>query len=139
MEIKELTTEADLSGVFPVIHELRPTLTLEALRMAFPTQRSEGYRLFAVFEGPSIVACIGWRIFTMLHSGKTLYIDDLVTAPAHRGKGYARALLESAEAAVRGAGCRTFSLDSGHQRFDAHRVYLNFGMRISSHHFSKEL
>jgi hypothetical protein len=41
--------------------------------------------------------------------------------------------------AAREAGCATFSLDSGHQHFDAHRLYLNFGFKIVSHHFSKEL
>ena len=30
-------------------------------------------------------------------------------------------------------------LDSGHQRFIAHRLYLNKGMKIVSHHFKIEL
>ena len=30
-------------------------------------------------------------------------------------------------------------LDSGHTRFDAHRVYLSHGFRISSHHFTLKL
>ncbi|MEI8096204.1 MAG: GNAT family N-acetyltransferase [Spirochaetales bacterium] len=139
MLIRELLTEGDLTRAFPVVKELRPLLTLGVLLSAFPVQRAEGYRLFAAEAGGEVTAVIGWRVQTYLHSGKTLYVDDLVTATAHRGKGYARALLDHAEAAAREAGCRSFSLDSGHQRFDAHRVYLNSGLRIVSHHFAKDL
>jgi GNAT superfamily N-acetyltransferase len=138
MEIRELTTEHELREAFPVLSELRPALTVEGLLQAYPVQRAQGYRLFAAYDnGPA--ACIGWRILNYLHSGKTLYVDDLVTASTRRGRGFARALLQHAEAEARAAGCGVFSLDSGHQRFDAHRVYLNFGMRIVSHHFSKNL
>jgi GNAT superfamily N-acetyltransferase len=139
MIIRELLTEADLARAFPVLKELRPQLTLEALLLAFPVQRAEGYRLFVTEAEGEITAVIGWRIQTYLYSGRTLYVDDLVTAPAHRGRAYGRALLDHAEADARDAGCRTLSLDSGHQRFDAHRVYLNSGLRIVSHHFAKEL
>lgn len=139
MEIRELTTDEDLVAAFPVLKELRPALTPELLAASFPVQKAEGYRLFAVAVDQKIVACIGWRIQTYLHSGRTMYVDDLVTAASHRGHGYAKALLDQAQAAAGQAGCRTFSLDSGHQRFDAHRVYLNFGMRILSHHFAKDL
>ena len=30
-------------------------------------------------------------------------------------------------------------LDSGHTRFDAHRLYLNMGFKIVSHHFALQL
>jgi hypothetical protein len=35
-------------------------------------------------------------------------------------------------------GCRQLELDSGVQRFGAHRFYLREGFDISSHHFSIE-
>jgi hypothetical protein len=34
---------------------------------------------------------------------------------------------------------QSIHLDSGHQRHDAHRLYLNFGFSITSHHFAMEL
>ena len=70
-----------------------------------------------------------------------LYVDDLSTLPAARRRGHARALLDwCAEEAAR-LGCDALHLDSGvgPQRQDAHRLYFNAGMRISSHHFSREL
>ncbi len=139
MEIRELETENDLKDAFPVLKELRPALTLAGLLNSFPRQRAEGYRLWGARVDGHVAAVIGWRIQHMLHSGKTMYVDDLVTAPSHRGEGLGRALLDHAEAQARQAGCATFSLDSGPQRHDAHRLYLNFRMKIVSHHFSKEL
>lgn len=139
MDVRELLTDSDLLNAFPVLKELRPALTPTALVNAFPAQRAEGYRLFAAVDDDKIVACIGWRLLTTLSSGRTLYVDDLVTAPAQRHKGHARALLEAALEAAREAGCRSLSLDSGHQRFDAHRLYLNAGLRIVSHHLARDL
>jgi hypothetical protein len=40
---------------------------------------------------------------------------------------------------ARGEGCQSFELDSGVQRFDAHRFYLSNRMIISSHHFRLKL
>ena len=138
-EIRELVTEQDWLAAFPVLKELRPALTPETLIHAWPVQRDEGYRLFGVVVAGQILSCLGWRIQTFLHSGKTLYVDDLITAASARGNGYARALLDHAQAQALANGCRTFSLDSGHHRYEAHRVYLNFGLQIRSHHFAKEL
>ena len=139
MDIRELVTDTDLKAAFPVLRELRPHLTWELLVERFPLQRAEGYRLWAAEVDAAVAAVIGWRIQHMLYSGKTMYVDDLVTGPSHRGQGLGRALLDHAEDQARQVGCATFSLDSGPQRHDAHRLYLNFRMKIASHHFSKEL
>ncbi|MCC5948309.1 MAG: GNAT family N-acetyltransferase [Nitriliruptoraceae bacterium] len=114
-------------------------------------QRHEGYRLFASFEsarsgspkfGPGTgdaVAVAGFRPLTNLAWGTVLYIDDLSTHPGHRGRGHASALLDAVEAEAGRLGCDAVHLDSGHQRHDAHRLYLAAGYTISSHHFVKPL
>ncbi|MDQ3552225.1 MAG: GNAT family N-acetyltransferase, partial [Bacteroidota bacterium] len=76
---------------------------------------------------------------TQLHRGKSIYIDDLVTAPTARGKGFGGALLKYVFDEAREAGCQSVHLDSGVQRFAAHRLYLNNGFNITSHHFALEL
>jgi len=81
------------------------------------------------------------RAFAAMAEGRVLYIDDLSTLPAARRRGHARALLEwCAEEASR-LGCATLQLDSnvGPERLDAHRLYLNCAMRISSYHFLRRL
>jgi len=88
-----------------------------------------------------VSAVAGFRLLEMLAYGRVLYVDDLSTLPRARRRGHGRALVEwCAEEAVR-AGCAEMHLDSrvGSERVDAHRLYLNAGMRISSHHFVREL
>lgn len=59
-------------------------------------QRPAGYRLLAVFEQGSTaaVAIAGFRMMRSLALGDYLYVEDLVTLPAARRRGYARALLD---------------------------------------------
>lgn len=64
---------------------------------------------------------------------------DLVTDSARRSRGHGKALLHSLIQRARDEGCRALDLDSGVQRFDAHRFYLANRMIISSHHFTLKL
>jgi GNAT superfamily N-acetyltransferase len=75
----------------------------------------------------------------MLHRGRSIYIDDLCTLPEARGKGHAKALLQHVLKEAREEELQSIHLDSGHQRHDAHRLYLNFGFDITAHHFAMEL
>jgi hypothetical protein len=45
-------------------------------------------------------------------------------------------MIEWLKAHARELGCRQLHLDSGVQRFGAHRFYLRHGFNIASHHFS---
>ena len=103
---------------------------------------AQGYRLLGAFgerEEEEAQAVCGFRVLELLYSGRQLYIDDLSTLPAARGKGHARALLAWAETEARRLGCESLHLDSGVQRFPAHRLYLGTGMDITAHHFAKSL
>ncbi len=106
-------------------------------------QRPEGYRLVArFFDGEEqAVAAAGFRVLHFLAWGDALYCDDLTTLPEHRGHGYAGALLDWMIEEARRLGCGEFHLDSGVglDRQDAHRLYFNKRMRISSYHFSRPL
>ena len=63
----------------------------------------------------------------------------LSTLPEARGQGHAGALLDWLLAEARARGCDEIHLDSGVQaeRWDAHRLYLNHGYAITSHHFAR--
>jgi GNAT superfamily N-acetyltransferase len=104
-------------------------------------QRPQGYRLVAMVEDDRVVAVAGFRLLEMLASGRVLYVDDLSTLPAARRRGHARALLDWCVEEAARHGCDALHLDSGvgPKRRDAHRLYLNAGMQISSHHFVREL
>jgi len=106
-------------------------------------QRLEGYRLVAHFvDGEEdAVAAAGFRVLHFLAWGDALYCDDLTTLPEHRGHGYAGELLDWMIDEAKRLGCGEFHLDSGvgADRQDAHRLYFNKRMRISSYHFSRPL
>jgi GNAT superfamily N-acetyltransferase len=125
--------------------ELRPGLgSAEALVLQVDErQRPTGYRLVGSFEegDREAAAVAGFRINEFLAWGRHLYVDDLVTAAAHRGRGHAGRLFAWLEEEARREGCVQLHLDSGlgEDRADAHRFYFRHGLRIASFHFAREL
>lgn len=138
MVIQIAQTDQDILKCWKVIHELRPHLEEAAFLDLIREMILEGYQL-SFIEGDNgyAVAAIGFRYLQFTYNGKHFYIDDLSTLPEARGKGYGSALLDHVFDLARQKGYGVVSLDSGHQRFDAHRLYLNKGFTIASHHFSK--
>jgi GNAT superfamily N-acetyltransferase len=104
-------------------------------------QRPQGYRLVGAFEDGRCVAVAGFRVVHSLAWGDTLYVDDLSSLPTSRRRGHGRALLEWCAAEARRLGCSELHLDSGvgPEREDAHRLYFNTGLRITSYHFARDL
>jgi GNAT superfamily N-acetyltransferase len=124
--------------------ELRPHHgSPDALAAHLEEQRADGYRLAASFEpGDDQAAAIaGFRIGTNLAWGHHVYVDDLVTREALRGRGHADAVMAFVEEEARRAGCAQLHLDSGlgPDRADAHRFYFRHGLTITSHHFARAL
>jgi len=74
-----------------------------------------------------------------LFMGKHCYIDDLVTASAHRSKGYGEKMIAWLRHQARQAGCDFLHLDSGTHRGRAHKFYFDQGFTIASYHFSEAL
>ena len=68
-------------------------------------------------------------------NGKYMYVDDLVTNSDDRSKGFGKLLFDWLVAVAKEKGCEALTLDSGVQRFGAHRFYLANRMDIVSHHF----
>jgi GNAT superfamily N-acetyltransferase len=113
----------------------------EFVRRVDEVQRPQGYRIVGAFEGDRCVAVAGFRVIHNLAWGDTLYVDDLSTLPEARGRGYGRALLEWCREEGARQGCAELHLDSGvgPEREDAHRLYFNTGLRITSYHFAAPL
>ncbi|MEV0697752.1 GNAT family N-acetyltransferase [Saccharopolyspora sp. NPDC050389] len=136
MSIAEL---ADVTAAHPVLRELRPNLApLEEFRAQAEQQQAAGYRLIASLDGNGEIAAVaGFRTGRSFAWGHYLYIDDLVTLPAARKQGHAKALLDWIDAEARRLGIGEIHLDSGTSRHDAHRRYRGTGFVIPSLHFSK--
>jgi GNAT superfamily N-acetyltransferase len=84
-------------------------------------------------------AVLGFRIFDCLWSGKTLYIEDLVTLPSHTKRGFATQLFDWIIEYAKQMQCDHLALNSGFQRRDAYRFYLNQGLFIESMHFGRKV
>jgi len=134
-----IATESDIEKLLPALKELRPHRDDEYLRKHLPIQFREGYSIAYIGDEKMAYAVAGFRILNHLFSGKTLYLDDLVTHSAHRKNGYGRQLLDWVLQYAKEHRCEHFDLDSGYLRNDAHRLYLNFGLYIRSLHFGRDI
>ena len=90
-------------------------------------------------ENGIAISAAGFVEGVKLHRGKFIYIDDLSTMPANRGNGLGTTLLNWIFDYARKNNFEQVHLDSGVQRFDAHRLYLKYGFDITSHHFAVKL
>lgn len=139
MKIELVETDDDIGRCFRVTSQLRPHIPEAEFVPRVRRQMKSGYRLACVTDAEKVVAVAGFRISECLAWGRHLYVDDLVTADGERSRGYGKDLFDWLVAYAREQGCEQLHLDSGVQRFDAHRFYLRHGMHISSHHFSLRL
>lgn len=138
MEVRTASLK-DVDKLIPTLLELRPHRSAEELRKMLIDQMENGFKVVFVGDENLAYAVGGFRTLDVLFSGKTLYVDDLVTHSMHRRKGYAGILLKWMIQYAKENGYDHFSLDSGHQRKDAHRLYLNHGLDITAHHFGKDV
>jgi len=121
------------------MRELRPHIAEDRFLSRIRRQQEAGYRLAFVQEAEGLVAVAGFRVGENLAWGLFLYVDDLVTLPAHRSKGYGARLLSWLKERAANEGCRQMHLDSGIQRKDAHRFYEREGMTMASLHFVENI
>lgn len=139
MNIKVIQTEADIRACYETYRHLRPHLTEDAFVAQVQRQMALVFQMVAAEVDGKIVSATGFRMMEFLAWGKIIYIDDLVTHPDVRGQGYGRALLDYVKAQAIANDCDGIQLDSGHHRYGAHKVYLNYGFIITSHHFAMKL
>lgn len=138
-DIALASTDADLAACFPVIAQLRPHLTQAEFVARMRRQQAQGFQLVALRAHGVVAAVAGFRVLENLAWGRFLYVDDLVTDEARRSQGHGEALMDWLIAYARAEGCDQFHLDSGVQRFGAHRFYLARRMDITCHHFALKL
>jgi len=139
MNIKLATTDDDIQKCWPAVKVLRPHLEEHQFLPMVRDMIADGYKLAFIEEGGKAAAIIGFRYLQYLFYGKHIYINDLSTLPDFRQKGYGSVLLDYVFDYARQRGYQTVTLDSGYQRIDAHRLYLNKGFTLASHHFVKKL
>ena len=140
MQFKNLKTYDDIAKSFETFLELRPTLSdVQSFTQQILNQQKDGYEIIAIIEDEEVMACIGFRIMTMLAWGKILYIDDLITKEKWQRRGYGKILLEHITKIAKDNQCNQVHLDTGYTRYSAHRIYLNQGFEFHCHHLALKL
>ena len=132
-------TDDEIAKCYPVMSELRGHIRADEFveRIKHQTQIAD-YRLACLID-VEVKAVAGFRISQNLAWGNFLYVDDLVSRSNDRSKGYGGELFDWLLQHARENGCDQFHLDSGVQRFAAHRFYLAKRMAIEAHHFGLKL
>ena len=140
MNVKEVVTEEQLDEVLPVLQQLRTKLSKEEASFLFRKMKEENYKLFSLYdEIGEVVSLAGVTICTNFYNKKHVFVYDLVTAEAHRSKGYGNVLLSYIENWGQEYGCESIALTSAFPRLDAHRFYEREGYDKVSYSFHKNL
>ncbi|PEZ02168.1 GNAT family N-acetyltransferase [Bacillus sp. AFS018417] len=138
--VQEVKTKQEFCKVLPVLQQLRPTLSQEEAQSLLERMKQENYRLFALYNSEGeVVSLAGTAICTNFYNKKHVFIYDLVTAEAHRSKGYGETLLSYIEGWGKENNCTCVVLTSAFPRKDAHRFYEREGYEKVSYSFHKEI
>lgn len=139
-EIHNAFSEEEIEKCFGIMQQLRPHLLDKNLFVAQVKRQIEnGYHLVYFCDKGIIKAVAGFRLLEFLAWGKVLYIDDLITDSNARKNGHGSKLVKWLIEYAKKTGCDEVHLDSGPQRHDAHRLYLNHHFKIVAHHFAHTL
>jgi GNAT superfamily N-acetyltransferase len=128
-----------LGEIYPVMHELRTELSEQRFNELYAEGYPFGYRVVGLFDDSECRAAAGYHVTHGFANGRFIYVDDLITAEAHRSKGYGKALTDYLIDRARAQGCEGIQLDSGTWRHDAPRFYFREGYVITAFHFSQNL
>ncbi|MDR0200068.1 MAG: GNAT family N-acetyltransferase [Streptococcaceae bacterium] len=136
--IAELESEVDFAHSWPVVQELRASLSeREFLKFV---QDIPGYRAFVALKCDKIVSYAGFAAQVNMYEGHHLFVYELVTAEHQRLQGFGKLLLGEVEVEARRTRQEMLVLTSGLARVDAHRFYEEkMGMEKKSFVFRKEL
>ena len=125
--------EQDIAGVMALYAVLRPhdpVLPHEQLRALWHDAGGGPHSMIVVAECNCVIAstCMLATVANLASGGRRIgLIEHVVTAPAFRGQGLGRDVLEFALAQAWAMGCCKVVLLSGSQRTDAHRLYRSVG------------
>ena len=134
-QINEAESPEEIAKCFSVMVQLRPHLLESTFIETVQKQIADGYHLAFIENDGEVKSVTGYRFMSVLSTGLHMYVDDLVSDSDNRSKGYGSQLFDWLVALAKSKGCKKLRLDSGVQRFGAHRFYLRKGMNITCHHF----
>ena len=131
MDLYLAGSREQVAECFDIMKQLRPHLSENEFVERVQVQKKHGYQLLIARRDDKIIGVAGFVIGQKLAWGKHLYIDDLVTDESRRSAGAGKAMLAWLEEHGKEQQCEQMHLDSGVQRFAAHKFYLRENYTLS--------
>lgn len=139
MLIQLAKSDTQVLECFSTMSQLRPHLEQEKFLAQFHRQKQNGYQLVFIKVNDQVIAVAGFCISESFMCGQSLYVYDLVVNETVRSQKYGQHIFSWLIESAKLHHCKQLHLDSGVQRFDAHRFYFQQRMKIDCHHFSLNL
>ncbi|WP_440874846.1 GNAT family N-acetyltransferase [Thalassotalea sp. PLHSN55] len=136
MQVQLANKRTSLRGIAEVLQQLRPQFSLSHIEKQIKKQMQNDYQIAYIEKEGQILCVAGFVVGEKLAWGKHVYVDDFVSNEEHRSYGAGRTMMKWLRAYAQEQGCQQMHLDSGVQRYMAHKFYLREGFIIASHHFS---
>ena len=135
--VKIIKTALEIEQCWEVAFLLRPHLNKNNWpSLIAEMMQHEKYSIAGIMDKDKVVAFAGYRIMTSLHSGNIIYIDDLCTLEAYRGKGLASQLLKHVKAIALSNNKDAVVLDTNFNNNTAQKLYLSNGFQLTALHLS---
>lgn len=138
-QIRELTGEAELQGIWPLIKLLNQDLDEDCFRTRLSRMVEAGYRCAGAFGDSGCVGICGYWLITRFYCGTYMDIDNFVVQEALRGQGIGARLIAWLEAEARRLGCTSIMLDTYLHSYASHKFYTRNGFSILGFHMKKDL
>jgi ribosomal protein S18 acetylase RimI-like enzyme len=140
IEIRIIKTELEIDQCWNVAFLLRPHLKRDNwVRMVTEMMQNERYFIAGIYQDDNFAAFAGCRFMTSLHTGNILYIDDLCTLDAYRGKGFASKLIAYVREIAEMNRLDALVLDTDFTNSSAQKVYLKSGFQMAALHLTAGL
>lgn len=134
-EMKAIETATEIQKCLDVALILRPHLNKDTwLATVNEMLKNEKYELRGFYDKEKIVAFIGYRKMTTLHSGYIIYIDDLCTIENYRGKGFGGKLIAYVRSIAESEHMDAVVLDTGFDNHTAQKLYFKNHFELSAVH-----
>ena len=125
MQIREMSLK-ELYDVYDLVVQLYCELDYDEFEDLIYDMRDR-YKMFGILEKEELVAFAGVSIETNLSKKRYILIHDLVTDHNHRGKGYARLMLEFINDYAKTASCHYIMASAGAKQDGGCNFYENSG------------
>lgn len=136
MDVKLATSTTDLQRIATVLQQLRPQFSVAYIEKQIKKQIQGNYQIAFIEKNDEVLCVAGFVLGEKLAWGKYIYVDDFVSNETRRSEGAGKAMVKWLKSYATEQGCQQMHLDSGVQRYMAHKFYLREGFIIASHHFS---